>query len=80
MQDLDVLGTESLVFFYTLLKISKQGISCFINLALTIIDLDVITKKLLGPANLFRAQTFRLYELSEVVIIGKHKEFILGAL
>ena len=43
-------------------------------------DLKVITRKFLSLVDLFVAQTFRLYELSEVVMIGKHKDFILEAL
>lgn len=46
---------------------------------MTIIDLKVISKKLLNSANLIRAQTFYIYKLTKVVIVSKDKDFILAA-
>ena len=37
-------------------------------------------KKFLSPADLSGAQILRFYELSEVGMIGKHKDFMLRAL
>ena len=58
----------------------KQGIDNSICLALVVINLKVITKKFLSPADLSEAQTFCLYKSSVVIIVGKHKNFMLRAL
>ena len=80
MQDLDILGKEGLFFFCTLLRISRQGISSSISLVLIIIDTKVVTRKFLGPADLPRAQTLRVYEPTEFVVVDKHKNFMSRAL
>ena len=80
MEDFDVLGIEGLFFFCTLLRVLKQSVSSFICLTLTIINSEVVTREFLGPAKLSRVQTFRVYELAEIVVVGKHKNFMLKAL
>ena len=77
MQDLDVLGSKSFFFIYTLLKVLKQGISCSICLALTIIDSKMVTREFLSPVNLFGAQTLCVHELAEVVVVGEYKDPML---
>ena len=62
------------------MRVLKQGISSFICLVLTIIDLKVITREFLSPVNLSETQNFHVYELLEVVIVGKYDDFILKAL
>ena len=42
--------------------------------------MKMVTKKFLSPADWFEAQTLYVYELSEVVMAGKYKDFMLGAL
>ena len=80
MQNLDVLCSEGLFFLSTPLRVSRQGIGSSVSLALTIIDSEVVTREFLSPANLPGAQTLCVYELSEVVMVGKHKDFMLRAL
>ena len=77
MENLDVFDAKSLFFFCTLLKVSKQGISSSVSLALMIIDLKVVIKELLGPADLSGAQTLYVHEPAEVVMVGKYKYLIL---
>ena len=77
VQDFDVLGAEGLFFFCTLLKVSRQGISSSISLALTVVDLEVVAREFLGPADLFRAQTLHLHELTEVVMISEYEHLML---
>ena len=55
VQDFDIFCLESLFFLRTLLKISKQGISSFVSFALIIIDLKMVMREFLGPANLLAA-------------------------
>lgn len=42
VQDFDILGSEGLFFFCTLLKILRQGVNNSIYFALIIIDLEVV--------------------------------------
>ena len=80
MQNLDVFRLEGFFLLSTPLGISRQGISSSVSLILTIIDSEVVTKEFLSPANLSGAQTLRVHELSEVVMVGKHKNFMSRAL
>ena len=80
MQNLDVFDTESFFLLNTLLRVTKQGISISVCFALAVIDPEVVTRKFLSLANLFGTQTLGFHELSKVVIVGKHKDFILKAL
>ena len=70
---------EGVFFLCTSLKVSRQGISSFVNLALMIIDLDVVMREFLGPADLPRAQTFCVHEPAEVVVVDKYKDFMSRA-
>ena len=80
MQNLDVLRSEGLFLFCTPLRVSRQGISSSVSFALTIINLEVVIKEFLGPADLPGAQTLRIHESSKVVMVGKHENFMLKAL
>ena len=77
MQDFNIFGLKSFFFFYTLLKILGQSISSFISLALVIIDLKIVLRKFVGPTDLFGTPSLYVYELSKVVIVSKHKNFML---
>lgn len=77
VQDFDVLGLKGLFFFRTLLRVSRQGVNGFICHALTIIDLKMVIREFWSLTNLSKAQTFRVYESIEVVVVGKYKDFIL---
>lgn len=77
MQNSDILSLESFFFFGALLKVLKAGISNSINLIPLIIDLKLILKEFLGLIDLFRAQTSYILELLEVVVVGKHENFIV---
>ena len=80
MQDFDVLCSESVFFLSVPLGVSRQGISSFVSFALTIIDSEVVTREFLSPADLSGAQTLRIHVLSEVVMVGKHEDFMSRAL
>ena len=76
MQNLDIICSKSLFLLSTPLKVSRQGIGSSVSLALIIIDLEVVAREFLSPADLSGAQTLRVHELSEVVMVDKHKDFI----
>ena len=78
MQDLDILDVEDLFLFCTSLTVSRQGIGSFVSLALTLVNLEVVTRELLGPADLSGAQTLCVHKLAEVVVIGEYKHLMLG--
>ena len=79
MQNVDVLRSEGLFLLRTPLRVLKQGISSYVSLALTIVDSEVVKRELLGPADLSGAETLRVYESTEVVVLGKYKHLMLGA-
>ena len=78
MQDFDILGAEGFFLLCTLLRISRQGISSPVSLALTIVNSEVVAKEFLGPADLSGAQTLRLHEPAEVVVVGEYEHLMLG--
>ena len=80
MQNFDVLCSEGLFLFSTPLRVLRQGIDSSVSLALTIIDSEVVTREFLGSADLPGAQTLRIHESSEVVMVGKHEDFMSRAL
>ena len=80
MEDLDVLSAESVFLFCILLKVLRQGITNSVSLALTIIDLELVMREFLGPADLPGVQTLRVHEPAEIVMIGKYEDFMSRAL
>ena len=79
MQNLDVLCSEGLFLLSTPLRVLRQGIGSSVSFALTIVDSEVVTRKLLGSADLSGAQTLRVYEPAEVVVVGEYEHLMLRA-
>ena len=79
MQNLDVLYLKSFFLLSTPLRVLRQGIGSFVSFALTIVDLEVVAKELLGPTNLFRAQTLCVHEPAEVIMVSEYEHLMLGA-
>ncbi len=79
IKNLGVIISESLFLGLVSLGEARQGISYSISLFLTIIDLQVVWRELLGPADLTRAQAFRIYESTEVIIISKDEDLLFAA-
>ena len=79
VQNLDVLRSEGVFLLNTPLRVLRQGIGSSVSLALTIIDSKVVTRELLGLADLSGAQTLRVYEPAEVVVVGEYKHLMLRA-
>ena len=52
VQNLDLFRLEGLFLFSTPLRVLRQGIGSSVSLALTIVDLEVVTRELLGLADL----------------------------
>lgn len=79
MQNFDIFSLEDLFFFCILLKVLEQGISSFISLILSIVNLKIISQKFFGPIKLFEVQTFYIHKPPKVIMVGKHKNFMLKA-
>ena len=80
VENLGVFSSKLFFLIITPLKEAKKDGCSFICLALTIIDLKVVTKEFLSPANLFGAQTLYVHELAGDVIVGEYKNFMLKTL
>ncbi len=78
IEDLGVLISENLFLGLACLGEARQGISRSISLSLTIIDLEVVLRELLGLANLTGAQAFRIHELTEVIIVNKDEDLVFA--
>ena len=80
MKNLSILISKC--FFLSLAPLwkAKQNISHSISFSLTIIDSKVVSRELLGPADLIKAQVFYIHKLIEVVIVSKNEDLIFPAL
>ncbi len=79
MKNLGVLISESLFLGLTSLGEARQGICRSISLSPTIIHSKVVLRKLLGLADLTRAQAFRIHELAEVIVVSKDEDLVFVA-
>ena len=79
MKNLGILISESFFLGLAFLRKARQNISRSISFSLIIIDLEVVLRELLDLADLTRAQTLCIYELTEVIMVSKDENFILLA-
>ncbi len=79
MKNLGILISECFFLGLASLREARQGINYGINLSLMVIDLEVVLRELLGPADLAKARTLHIHELTEVVIISKDKDLMFTA-
>lgn len=56
----------------------KHSIYSSASFVLLIISLKIILKELLSLTNLTKTQLFYVYELIEVIMVGKNKDFIFA--
>ena len=79
MKNLSVLGSKLFFLIQAFLKEMRECICNSICFTLTIIDLKMVIRELLGSAKLTRAQTFCIHELLEVIIVSENKDFMFAA-
>ena len=79
MKNSNVLSPKLFLFILVSLRKTKQCVCSTICLALMIINPKMIPEKLLGPMDLAGAQVLCIHETTKVVVIGKHKDFVLAA-
>ena len=70
MKNLDVFSLKPFFFIMTPLKEARESFCGFIGFVLTIIIPKIISRKLLDPTDLTKAQTFHIHKLLKVVLIG----------
>ena len=80
MKNLSILISKHFFLGLASLEEVRQSISYSISFFLIIIDLKVISKKLLGLVDLIKAQIFRIYKLTEVIMVIKDKDLIFATL
>ena len=78
MEDSIILSLKFFFFIKTPLNKAKQCVYCCICFTLTIIDLKMVTKELLGLADVIKAQTLCIYKLLKVIIISKNKNLVFA--
>ncbi len=78
MENLEILISESFFSGLAFLKKARPNINSSISLFLIIIDSLSVLQKLLGLADLARAQTFHIYELTKVVIVSEDKDLVFA--
>ncbi len=79
MQNLEVFFSNSLFLGLASLKEAWQGVCSRICFFLAIIDVKMVPKELLGPANLSRVWTLGIYKLLKVVVVDEDKNLIFAA-
>ena len=79
MKNLGIFISQSLFLGLASLRETRQGISRSISLALIIINLEVVSRELLGSANLTKAQAFCIHKSTEVIMVSENKDLIFAA-
>lgn len=77
MQKLSIFSLQKFFFILASLKKKRQSINNPISLALIIVDFKIVLKEFLGSSNLSRAQTLCIHELTKVVMVHEHENFVL---
>ncbi len=80
MKNLSILILKHFFLGLASLGEARQSINRSISFSLTIIDSEVVSRELLGPADLTRAQAFHIHESTEVIIVSKDEDLIFAAL
>ena len=70
MQDSSVFGLKLFFLIKSSLEEARESIYSPIGFTLTIINLKIVPRELLGPFDLLNAQTFYIHKPTEVVIVG----------
>ncbi len=79
MKNLGILIFESFFLSLTSLREARQSISYRITFFLTIINLEVVSRDLVGSTDLTKAQALDIHKSTEVVIVSKNKDLVFVA-
>ena len=77
-EEFECFQLKAFFLIQTFLREMRECICSPICFTLTIINLKMITRELLGLKDLTRAQTLCIHELSEVIIVSENKDFVFA--
>ena len=78
MKDLAIFSLELIFFILASLQKPWQSIYSCIYFALAVVNLKMILRKLLGPADLFGAQTLHIYKTTKTVVVYEDKYLVFA--
>ena len=78
MKDLAILSSELIFLILVSLQKPQQSICSCICFALAVVNLKMVLRELLGPADLSGAQTLRINKATKVVVVCKDKYLVLA--
>ena len=78
MKDSAILSSELILFILTSLRKPRQNICSCICFVLVVVDSKMVLGELLGPADLFGAQTFRVHEMIKVVVVCEDEHLVFA--
>ena len=78
MKDLAILSSELIFLILASLRKPRQSICSCICFALAVVDSKMVSGELLGPADLFGAQTLRIHEATKVVVVCEDEHLVLA--
>ena len=76
MKDSAILSFELIFLILASLEKPQQSICSYICFALTIIDLEMVLRELLGLADLSKAQILLIHETTEIIMVYKDKNLM----
>ena len=79
MKDSAILSSELLFLILASLWKPRQSICSRIRLTLAIVDSEIVSRELLGPADLSGAQALRIHETMEIIMVCKNEKLMLAA-
>ena len=78
MKDSTILSLELILFILAFLGKLRQSICSRICLTLAIVDLEMVSRELLGAADLSGAQALRIHETTDVIMVRKDENLMLA--
>ena len=78
MKDLAIFSLKFIFFILFYLQKPQQSNCSYICFVPVVVNLKMVSEKLLGLVDLSRAQTFCIHEVTKVVVIYEDKHFVLA--
>ena len=77
MKDSAIFSLKLFFFILVFLQKPRQSICSFFCFALAVLDSKMVLGELLGPADLFGAQTLCIYEATKIVVVCENEQLVL---
>ena len=78
IENLNILSLKLFFLIETSLKKARQRVCCSIFFTLIIINLKIVTGKLLGLIDLTKAQTLSIHKLLKDIMVDKIKDIMFA--